>query len=838
VEHYTTGTVSFELLMRENVKNRAKHIAFAASALCVLGPFSAPAQEPATLDFMVSFVQETCLNCHGGDSTKAGIDLSAFTTDLDLWKDPSTWTRVLDAITDGMMPPDSELPLTDAERATTSTWIQHTLDNVDYDRIPHNPGFVPPRRLTGKEYNYTVQDLFGLGSDPVYAFPEDLVIGDAFDNDSGTLSVEPLWFEKALDAADATVRAVWSDADALEQLLVAVPSIPPVEDRAFYVTSANESQAIDTGGDNYAAVARVKGKPGRIFLRAPRGDDFERGSKELLFEGDALVWRIGRRQVLRAEGLGIADDETHWVGLSVRDGQASLYLDGRLLVSRSDFTRADMEGHLLKVGAKPRERRRRRRRQPTNTGQLEVVKFFADGLPSELMSTVTVKAGDAQLPTATFRWITGMETPGPVNFLTVEDAVDKVLTNFLSGAFRRPPTDEELTRYKALMQEGLDSGLVFELALQHPVTTALSSPAFLFRSEATADTEDAYPVTSMDMANRLSYFLWSSMPDEELLLAAESGRLTDPEELIRQTDRMLADDKAQRFFDRFVLQWLRTGGLGDTVRPDADRFPEVTDSLLAAMRKEGTMLFESAVQENLSPMRLLDGPSTFMNEELAAHYGYTDVTGPEWREVPLKDPTRGGLLTQAGVLTVTSSPRRTSPVFRGIWILEVLLGEPPPPPPAAVPDLPSEVKPGGTSLRQLLEAHRAQKACAGCHSRIDPYGLALEQYDPVGIIRTEPQDTETVLRTGKMLDGIEDLKRHLLEDKKTGFTRHLTKKILSYALGRELRFPDERPVQSIVSQLEGENSGMRSLIYEIVLSEPFRYRMNPTSSTYVAYLEE
>ena len=813
---------------RNKTQRRCSSPLWLTAAACVVASWdgqSARAEETVILKQMVTFIQETCVECHGGRATKAGVDLSKFRTELDVWKDRPVWTRAQLMVAEGKMPPDTEEPISEKERVAVARWIQETLENVDVERIPRDPGFVPPRRLTGDEYNYTVKDLFGLDQDSVYEFPADLVIGDSFENEANTLTVEALWFEKALEAADAAVRAVWDDTDALDRLLVVRPTPPPAEDEALYVASPEVSRLCDTGAPVFTVLIQVTGQPERLFLRSPRGVDEIRGAKELAFDDDALVYRISRSESLRAEGLELTEEGTHWVGLTVRHGQATLYLDGRLLASRSGLSRPDFDGHLLKIGTAERERRRREE-QPSPE-RIERFLFFANGLPDEVMLWMARGAAGEDLPEASFTWVAGMETPQPEGFVSVENAGRIVLRRFLSQAFRRPPSVDVMNRYTGLLEEGLEAGLVFEVALQHPVATALSSPAFLFRSEAFVDSDGAYPVPGIELASRLSYFLWSSLPDEALRESAESGELTSRDELLRQTERLLADKKAQRFFESFALQWLRTQGLGDTIRPDGDRFPEVSEALLASMRREGVVVFANAVLENRPLLNLLEAPTTFMDEALATHYGYPGIVGPEWREVRLKDATRGGILTQAAVLTVSSSPRRTSPVFRGKWVLEVLLGEPPPPPPANVPALPAEVEPGGTSLRELLEAHRGQEACAGCHNRIDPYGLALEQYDAVGRLRPTKQDTATTLSTGESLDGVEDLKRYLVRQKKSAFLRHLTRKMLSYALGRELRFPDERTVHAIHRKLENGDGGARTLIHEVVLSEPFRYRKNP-----------
>ena len=265
------------------------------------------------------------------------------------------------------------------------------------------------------------------------------------------------------------------------------------------------------------------------------------------------------------------------------------------------------------------------------------------------------------------------------------------------------------------------------------------------------------------------------------------------------------------------------------MRPSADRFPEVTESLLSSMRREGPMYFADAVKHNRSLLNLIRSQYSLVNSELAAHYGFEDVRGNQWQRVDHRDASRGGVLTQAAVLTVSSSPQRTSPVFRGKWVLEVLLGDPPPPPPPNVPSLPAAESETASSLRESLELHRRQEACAGCHSRIDPYGLALEQFDAVGALRSKPQDTRTTLHTGELLEGVKDLKQYLVNEKKDDFLRHVTRKLLAYALGRELQFSDERAVHKIMEHLNTNGLGARTLIHQVILSEPFRHRRIPKS---------
>ena len=815
-------------------QGRSVVAALMLAAVSGLAASPAAGQGPAPDRRVGQLLERHCVRCHNPRLANAGIDLSGFEGALDVWRYRGTFSRVLDMVGRGMMPPGPAPGLGAPDRAFITDWIGRTLENVDVDRIPRDPGSVPPRRLARVEYRHTVHDLFGVDVEPAAGlFPPEQTFDGGFDNEASALTVEARWFERALAAAEATVRAVWDDPGALDRLLVVRPSPPPPAERAAYAAPGDLSRALDLGRE-FTLLARISGAAGNVFLKAPPGAGFRRGSKELGWDDGALAYRIGRGEVLRAEGVLSDAGGPWWVGLVVNDRRASMYLDGRLVASRSGFGRPDLPGHLFKVGVGPLPYRARdgdaAPAEPpvADTPGLLGLWYFPSALPADTvtgaMRDPLAGAPAGSLPPPRFRWLPGMDTPPPDGFVSAGEAGERVLARFLERAFRRPLREGESERYRQLFQAELDAGAPFELALRLPVLTALASPAFLLRTEADAGAPGIHPVSGVDLASRLSYFLWSSMPDPELLQAARDGRLADPEEVVRQVDRMLADPKADRFFERFVQQWLRTEGLGETVVPDRDRFPGVDDALLASMRREGVLVFADLVRRNGAVLRLLDDESTFMNGVLATHYGYDDVRGPEWRRVRLHDSARGGLLTQAGVLTVSSSPRRTSPVFRGAWILDVLLGEPPPPPPPDVPELPEEAEGAATSQRALLEAHRANPVCAGCHSRIDPYGLALEQYDAIGRLRPEPQDTSTTLFDGRRLDGADDLKRYLAGEKATGFVRHLVRRLLTYALGRRLSFPDDRAVEIVLRRLEEEDYGAAALIREIVLSDPFRFR--------------
>jgi hypothetical protein len=409
------------------------------------------------------------------------------------------------------------------------------------------------------------------------------------------------------------------------------------------------------------------------------------------------------------------------------------------------------------------------------------------------------------------------------------EAAKRVLARFLSRAFRREPTNDELDRYGALFQQARALGDDYHTAMKLPVKTALVSPAFLFRSELAQPGGEARRISSPELASRLSYFLWSSMPDERLSKLGAEGKLADAGVLNAEVTRMLQDPRALRMSRHFGAQWLRIDGLGQTIRPDKEKFPQADAELLEAMKQESVLFLYSVFTNDLPLRTLLDADFTYANQRLAEHYGIPGITGSEMRRVGLGDSARdrGGVLTQASVLTVTSSPRRSSPVFRGKWILDVVLGQPPPPPPPDIPALKASAEKNPASLREALTAHRADSACAGCHNRIDPLGFALEAFDATGMLRDGPVDNAGRLPDGSSFAGHGGLKVLLQHQKEGEFIRHFAGRLLVYALGRELTFNDERALQIILQGLARNGYSAQSLVREIVSSYPFQYSKQP-----------
>ncbi len=416
-------------------------------------------------------------------------------------------------------------------------------------------------------------------------------------------------------------------------------------------------------------------------------------------------------------------------------------------------------------------------------------------------------------------------------FVIADQDARKVLTGFLPRAFRRPVADTEMARYLTLFQQASARGEDFDEALQYALQAVLISPNFLFRIEPPNPSAEPRPLGHFELASRLSYFLWGSMPDAQLFRLAKEGKLQDPSVLHSEIARMLKDPKSLEFCQRFVEQWLGTRELGRDIKPDKKLFPQYYDAeLQSAMKYEPILFFQEILAQDLSLLNLIDSNFTILTNKLQKFYGLpkTDLKQqPKRADLP-EGSHRGGILGMSAVLAVSSLPTRTSPVLRGKWVLDALLGTPPPPPPPNVPQL-EENHDGAAprTVRERLAQHRANPVCASCHSRIDPIGFGLENYDVLGRWRTEdagkPIDSKGELPGGISFDGPEQLKTVLL-NKKELFFRNLTTKLLGYALGRGLTLQDQCTVEQILTQLDKDGYRAQSLVQGIVMSVPFRYQ--------------
>ena len=408
------------------------------------------------------------------------------------------------------------------------------------------------------------------------------------------------------------------------------------------------------------------------------------------------------------------------------------------------------------------------------------------------------------------------------------DAARLSLDEFLQRAWRRPVESEEVERLVDVFVQAYRRGDSYQDALKLAYKAALVSPHFLFLAEPEPSQAGTYALGDFPLASRLSYFLWATMPDEELLTLAREGKLQDDDVLRSQVQRMLADPKAVALGELFAMQWLGVTQLGETTKPDRERFPEFDDALADTMRAEAAQFFNYIIREDRNLIELIDANYTFANDRLAAIYGLSGVDGSEMRLVELAGGNRGGVLGMAAVLTATSHPLRTSPVVRGKWVLEQLLGDNVPPPPPNAGTLPEDdEQPDGLTLRERMEVHRKNPDCASCHARMDPIGFGLENFDPIGRWRDEqaglPIDATGELPSGETFAGPRELKDILLK-RKEDFARNLARKMLGYALGRSLTRYDQCVVDDCVEALQQTDYRPSALFTEIVLSYPFRHR--------------
>lgn len=412
---------------------------------------------------------------------------------------------------------------------------------------------------------------------------------------------------------------------------------------------------------------------------------------------------------------------------------------------------------------------------------------------------------------------------------TPDQAAREILTIHGSLAFRRRILEPEVDRLLSLFQRRIERGDDFQQAMRSPLQALLVHPSFLFRVEHDEPGKDEWRLDDFELATRLSYFLWSSMPDRELFRLADEGRLSDPEVLESQIGRMLDDPRLEAFARHFGGQWLGFEDLREVANPDTGRFPGFTPSLRVSMYRESVDFLKYLLRENRPATELVHADYTFLNAELARHYGVDGVEGNRLRKVRLDDRNRGGVIGQASILTATSMPLRTSPVKRGVWILDNLLGTPPPPPPQDAGVLPADDRSSeGLSFREQLEIHRDKPNCSGCHSKIDPLGFGLENFDAIGRWRDrdvngKPVDSLAVLPGDIRFSTPAELKDQLLSSDEL-FLRNLSRRMLSYALGRQLEYYDEPVVSELVSDLRGHQLKLRSLVSAIVRSHPFQHR--------------
>jgi len=728
-------------------------------------------------------LEQSCFDCHSGAEAKAGLSLALFESARGVFKERAVWEKVAQRIEIGDMPPPDAEPMSDANRKLVVDWIRSTLNEIDCGKTP-NPGSVTLRRLNRNEYRNTVQDLFGIDYEPASVFPGDDV-GYGFDNIGDVLTLPPLLMEKYVRAAEEITSQI-----------IQAPEPGPV-----FESIRNGSKLTADQGGNPEAQRFALYSNGTIKFdeQTPWQGKY---TLDLELAGTAAEGRYPNVMI------SVDDKKVRefTVVTDSADAPKRFSLPLRLRGGKRTFSIALVNDHYIP----PREG------QPAQDTNLFVyeVKLFGQK-PSEPVSV-------ANLP----RWhAENIKDNGPSNSRTVAQASSEILRKVASRAFRRPVTDDELKRLIQIVEDAVEDGDSYESGLQVAICAILVSPSFLFKVEEPAPVHAGdYPlITEFELATRLSYFLWSTTPDRELLGLASKKQLRQPTILKQQIQRMVRDDRARDFVRNFAGQWLTLRKL-DGITPNPSTFPQWNDEIRDLARTETYLFFLHALREDQNVIRLLDADYSFMNETLARFYGIPGVDGESFRKVSLKGQKRMGLLTHASILAVTSNPTRTSPVKRGKWILDNILGTPPPPAPPGVPELDKRELSG--TLRQRMVQHRSDPACAACHKRMDPLGLALENYDAIGRWRTKDAgqdiDTSGEFPTGEAIRNPGDLIRIIRDNKSERFVRTLTEKLMVYALGRGLEYYDRCAVDKIIQSAASEDYRMQSLIYFIVASDPFQ----------------
>lgn len=757
-------------------------LAWGAMLAALLIPHAA-ADDAGTFEKSVKpLLEGTCSQCHNASLASGGINMATMTADS-LEKKPEVWRLLLRRVADGEMPPQEVPRPPEAQVKAFTGFLQARLDSIQ-NAQPADPGRVTAHRLNRNEYTNTIRDLLEVDFRADKNFPSDDSSG-GFDNMSDVLTISPVLMEKYLQAAQTiAARAIGAD-----------PLPKPFE--VEYAQKDGRVRRVD-----------------RSTIEATHRIDFD-GEYDLRF-------------ALQGERKG---------GSPVQFG---FWMDGKLIHSMEVETKPSGL-----VYFNPYSEATFRMYLPAGDHVFRagfIDDKFVDALDrKDVYNRDKNKFVDSIVFTGPFP--STLEKPSRKKILICDPGSGKtcqqrIVAELARRAYRRPATDHDVAALMNFVDLAQQQGQTAEQGLQLAIQAMLVSPNFLFRIEHDAKPLNAtavHPVTDYELASRLSYFLWSSMPDDTLFDLAQAGRLHEPSVLDEQIKRMLADERSAAFAANFAGQWLETRNL-DFVKPDPKKFPEWDPDLRDAMKEETRLFFDYILRENRPISEFLSANYTFLNERLAKFYGITGVAGPDFRRVELTPDNggeqRGGVLSQAGVLTVSSYANRTSVVIRGKYVLTNILGTPPPPPPPDVPPLDEAAVGVNASLRDQMERHRADPICASCHSKMDPLGFGLENYNAIGHWREKdgnfPVDSSGVLPNGKTFSTPAEM-RQVLNSQLPQFSRTLIERMFTYALGRGVKNFDEPAMQKIEAAVASDGYRFQPIIREIVHSAPFLERRGESS---------
>jgi Protein of unknown function (DUF1592)/Protein of unknown function (DUF1588)/Protein of unknown function (DUF1585)/Protein of unknown function (DUF1587)/Protein of unknown function (DUF1595)/Planctomycete cytochrome C len=794
--------------------------------------------EAATLP---SFIEAHCVDCHGADVQKAGLRLDTLKADFHDEKTAAVWAHVYDKVIAGEMPPKKRERPPQKDLDEITSLLQRELHDASLEK-QRTSGRVIVRRLNGTEHENTLRDLLGTNVNVKDMLPEDSSVA-GFDNVSSALDVS------------ATHLLLYQEA-AAKAIASAVPIHPPIpfSDRR---TGLDMTKKGSNFQQTLTRSCKLNGDALIIYSKLPRyglcctASVKAAGRYHVKFSACAVgaeakpipvglmvVNQSGRESPVLRELREIPQGQPQVMEYDVDLGRDQAFVLNLLTTWDIRIFKKPIEeysGPGVKVEWLEIE-------GPINEFPPASYKNLFGDVPLKARSLVAAemagkKAYDNTSKRNEGQWLS--DPLVPTSEKPKEDA-ERILRAFLPRAFRRPVSTEVQEHFIGKVHERLDQGFSFYDAMMYGFKLVLSSPDFLFLMEAESPKLDDH-----SLAERLSYFLWSSGPDEELRAIAAKGELHKPEVLHAQVERLLKAPLAKRFTENFTGQWLDLRKIDFTI-PDPQLYSDFDYLLLDAMPRETQRFFDEVLRNDLSVLSFVDSDWTMLNERLATLYGIPGVLGNDFRKVALPAGShRGGVMTHASVLKVTADGTRTSPVLRGKWVLERILGKPPSPPPPDVPAIEPDIR-GATTIRQLLAKHRSTPACATCHYHIDPPGFALENYDPIGNYREFYRVTERskqypqpllptngrgayrgpdveqggVTPEGKEFKNLDDYKKLLLEDKDQ-IARNLVQKMIVYATGADIQFADREVVEQIVAKLRTKNYGLRSLVHEVVQSRVF-----------------
>lgn len=758
------------------------------------------------------FFEQYCLHCHGESKSQGDLRLDQLDADLTTPKTFERWRTIVERVKSGEMPPDKEPRPQPEQMADVVKRLSAQLDEAAAKQ--RTGGRVVLRRLNRVEYENTLNDLFDVDVSIKELLPEDAV-AQGFDNVGAALNVTPVLIERYLEAADAVIAAAVAPVHNLEsktQRFDLYDSLPSW----FLAGVWKQDEGVilfRTSGNSATDLRKFQAPaPGRYRFRI---------SASAHHSATALPMAV-----LLGNFVVSGNPTRHLGYFDAPPGKPAVIEFEERLLKKNDtikVTPVALPFVYLNHGNMPD--------YPGPGLQIhwiEVEGPFPEAWPTESYRRVF---GDIDPKNGTL------------------EAAGKLIRAFLPKAFRRPVVDGEEQPYVALAAAALEAGESFEVALRMAYKAVLASPKFLYFRETTEGNHGS--LDDYALASRLSYFLWSTMPDETLFSLASSGDLHKPEVLRDQVERMLQDPRSQAFTENITGQWLNLRDINATT-PDKTLYPEFEELLQWSSLRETHLFFEELLRDNLSVRNIIDSDFAMLNGRLAEHYGIPDVHGVEFRKVPLRSEYhRGGVLTQASVLKVTANGSTTSPVLRGVWVLDRIMGQPVPPPPPNVPAVEPDIR-GATTIREQLAKHRATENCRSCHSRIDPPGFALENFDVIGGWRDryrvvaaqkdwvrnrvgplakylaawqyglgQPVEAGDTWADGRQFTDITELKKLLLSDPEQ-IARSLTEKLITYSTGQPVGYGDREAVNQILAEAKSTDYGLRSLIHAVVASELFQ----------------